>query len=315
MCIRNFIVVLFLLSNHCLSAPNGYFYSTHGWFNNTCEVTACVNTCGTGLYLAGCEGNSTGACESCNNRPEFSVYTDHGSLVSDCAWSCDAGYTRLADNCVSSSCLNSIPLHSSYSNSDCDHQCDAGYFGAQATNPVSCNTCSAGSYSSQGATICTLCPAGTYSSLSASQGLVNCGECTAGTYSGSAGATISTDCVKCQAGTYSATPGASSSSTCLECPEGSSSAVTGANRASLCLLCSAGKFTDTTGKTACGNCDAGTYAANTGTTKCAACAPNTFSSTMGAVACSACQYCTAAGLYKSSCGPVSPGSCVNCGSV
>jgi hypothetical protein len=308
------VVLGILLSNHCLGIPpgDGYFYSTHGWYNNTCEVSQCLNTCNIGQYLSGCSGNNTGACESCNNGPEFSSYTNKGALISDCDWVCSGGYILSGNSCIQDSlCNKEIPPYSSYSDSNypnCDHQCNAGYYGALATNPPSCNLCLAGTYSLRGATVCTLCPAGTFSTVVYSPSSANCEKCAAGTYSANAGANLASVCVQCAAGTYSL----QGAITCVECPAGTSSGVQGANSASLCASCSTGKYTATTGRIACVNCNAGTYAANVGTTKCAVCTPDTYSPLPGASACLACQYCTTNGLYKSQCGPVSAGGCVSC---
>ena len=317
---ENLLAVLcVMLSNYCLGVlvppGDGYFYSTHGWYNNSCEISPCLNNCGTGFYLSGCSGNTTGACVDCNNKPADSSYITKGTLISDCTWSCNSGYIRSVDSCIpNNACTKPKPQDSTYSNTNypnCDHQCNAGYYGALATNPISCSFCLAGTYSLQGATVCTLCPAGTFSTVVYSPSSVNCDNCAAGTYSANAGANLASACVQCAAGTYSL----QGATMCVECPTGTSSAIPGANSASVCSPCGTGKYTNTTGRIACENCNAGTYAGSGGTTKCSTCAPDTYSPLPGASACLTCEWCTTNGLYKSQCGPVSAGSCVSCANM
>ena len=113
--------------------------------------------------------------------------------------------------------------------------------------------CSAGTYSSAGATSCTQCPAGTYSSAGAS----SCTQCPAGKYS-SAG---SSSCSTCSAGYYS-TSGSSS-----------------------CSKCAAGKYSSA-GSSSCSTCPAGTYS-GAGSGSCTSC-PSGQTSAAGSTSSSAC---------------------------
>ena len=101
--------------------------------------------------------------------------------------------------------------------------CAAGEY---AATHCECETCSAGTYSAEGADECTQCYAGTYSGAAAS----SCTSCPAGTYS-AAGAG---SCTSCPAGTYSA----AGADLCTTCPAGTYSGV----GASSCTQCDAGSF-------------------------------------------------------------------------
>ena len=313
--------MLFFLNNFCQAVPpgEGYFYSNHGGFSNSCPIDTCESNCSIGFYRSGCFGNSSGTCVECNNvKPANSSYSTKGGLVSNCEWTCDTGFTNQSSTCVSNSkCGKSggIPANSVYSNTDfpdCEHQCNAGYFNAQASvNPTSCSVCAAGTYSAQGATVCSDCPTGTYSTMQASPNVRNCDSCLAGKYSVTAKASQSSVCASCQAGTYSTTIGASSASFCQGCPAGTASLSQGANNVAVCTACDAGKFTNTTGNTVCTNCAAGTFMNVTGATKCFNCDPNTYAATAGMSACSLCEYCSH-GNYRSGCGPISAGFCDAC---
>jgi hypothetical protein len=296
----------------CVAPGDGWFYSSHGWYNNTCKVAQCETNCNIGLYRLGCSGNTTGDCVVCTNGPPFSSYTHRGNLISDCSWSCNLGYSQVGQACIlNANCTNQIPGGSEYSNTNypnCDHQCRAGYFGSPLTNPTKCDPCQAGTYSLKGDEFCTTCAAGTYSAILASPSAVNCQKCLPGTYSASTGAILASTCLSCPGGTYSIASGAI---VCQDCPTGTSSAMTGANSAAVCSLCTAGKYTGVTGRIACTSCDAGTFAL-TGATKCLDCTPDTFADTTGMGACVPCAICNTPGIYRAGCGPVSAGSCTTC---
>lgn len=306
------VLVLLIPSSLCILPGDGWYYSSHGWYNNTCKVSLCETNCNLGFYRLGCLGNSTGDCVECTNGPPFSSYSTRGNLISDCAWSCNQGYTQSGQTCIANTaCTKVIPQYSTYSDvnyPNCAHQCNAGYFGAQVTNPISCSACPAGTYSLQGSTACTNCAAGTYSGVTASPSDVNCQKCPSGTYSANTGASLSSTCLNCQGGTYSLAAGAVA---CQACPEGTSSAILGANSAVVCSLCSPGKYTNTTGRIACVSCDAGTFSPS-GATKCSNCASDTYAAASGMGACLPCAICNSPGIYRSGCGPVSAGYCASC---
>lgn len=113
-------------------------------------------------------------------------------------------------------------------------QCGAGTYLSGNT----CTNCSAGYYSSAGASSCSPCEAGKYSAAGAS----TCSTCTAGYYCPGA-----SNRVACSAGYYSSA-GASS---CTACATGSYTSTTGN---STCTACQ-GSTTSGTGKTSCdANC-------------------------------------------------------------
>ena len=317
------VLWMLLLLTHCSSMAvppgDGLFYSDNGGFSNSCPIDTCKSDCTTGFYRSGCLGNSSGTCVQCDNaKPADSAYNTGGGLANNCGWTCNSGFTRQGSNCVSSSQCNKaggIPANSVYSNTvfpDCQHQCNAGYFNAQASvNPTSCSTCSVGTYSLQGATVCSDCPTGTYSTVQASPNSINCLDCVAGKFSITAKASQSSVCTSCTAGTYSTTSGASSASFCQGCPAGTASPSQGANSVAVCTACDVGKFTDTVGSTDCTNCAAGTFMNVTGATKCFNCDPHTYAATTGMSACSLCEYCSK-GNYRLGCGPISAGFCNAC---
>jgi hypothetical protein len=317
---------LLILLPHCsgqavpaVPPGNGWYYSDHGGFENRCPTDSCKLDCGTGFYRSGCLGNSSGTCVACDNaKPENSAYSTRGDLVSNCAWECKPQFLKQGNSCVSDSlCSNTIPGNSVYSKNNtpnCDHQCRAGFFGAQTDNPAGCSACPAGTYSLQGATVCSDCPAGTYSTMLASPTSMNCVACDAGKYSTAVKASDPSVCTSCTPGTYSATSGASLASQCQGCPAGTASASSGASSLAACTPCGAGKYTDTTGNTACANCAVGTFMNVTGATKCHSCSPNTFAATTGMTACALCEYCTQ-GNYRTGCGPVSAGFCNACSNM
>ena len=296
----------------CAAPGVGWYYSSHGWYNSSCKVSQCETDCNTGLYRSGCSGNSTGDCVACTNGPQFSTYSTKGNLISDCAWNCNAGYIRSDQTCVvNSACTKEIPTNSVYSDTNypnCNHQCNAGYFGTPVTNPVSCAACLTGTFSVQGETVCTACAAGTFSTVPTSPSINNCQNCDAGTYSASTGASLSSACIRCQAGTYS---GSTGSVVCEDCPTGTSSAIEGANSFAVCSACAAGKFTNTSASIACSTCGAGTFSPS-GATKCFNCAPDTYASSSGMGGCLPCAICNTPGIYRYGCGPVSTGACISC---
>ena len=133
-----------------------------------------------------------------------------------------------------------------------------------------CDTCSAGTYSSSGASACANCDGGKYS---ASDGASACSACSLGHYS-SGGAS---SCTSCGAGTYGITAGASA---CTNCNGGQYSAASGS---SSCSSCGTGQYA-TGGASSCVSCAAGTYASATGSSSCTTCASGT-SSSEGASVC------------------------------
>jgi hypothetical protein len=81
---------------------------------------------------------------------------------------------------------------------------------------------------------------------------------------------------------------------------------------SSCTQCAAGTAA-VAGSSSCTPCNEG-FSSVAGSATCTACLPNTFASSKNSASCSACQLCSS-GYYKSGCGPISPGSCAECGNT
>ena len=113
-----------------------------------------------------------------------------------------------------------------------------------------CQPCSSGTYSGQGASLCTNCSAGQYSPPNAS----GCSPCQAGYWSSQR----FSSCTSCPGGTYSAAVGASSSSACNACPAGTNSSASGASSQLNCTWCPAGTYSRD-GATSCVQCQPNTY--------------------------------------------------------
>ena len=317
LCFHLIVLLVVTTANVTVYPGEGKFYSDHGGFLNLCPVQSCdPSRCNMGFFLSRCGGNFSGICAPCNNsKPANSDYSTRGGLISDCEWSCVAGYTVYQGACAStSSCSKPKPTNSDYSSAapECDHKCNAGYFNSlTAINPTSCTSCQEGSFSNVGATICTNCQAGTFSTVSASPNIQNCQQCLAGRYSTTSGASISSVCRTCQAGTYSSKLGASTASDCQGCSPGTASSSEGATNIGTCVQCGTGRFTNTTAQTSCIECARGTYVSTSGATKCFNCDPNTYADRTGMSACSLCEYCSF-GNFRSGCGPISEGFCASC---
>ena len=187
-----------------------------------------------------------------------------------------------------------------------------------------CHPCSAGKFSSAGASSCTNCPAGrfqgalgrsTCSNCAAgraapSTGSASCTNCQAGTFSGAQATSCSqcpvgrfsgnqaSGCTNCQAGRFASNTG---SPTCAVCPEGRRQPSTGQ---SACIICAAGFFQGSTGQTSCSAAPAGRYS-HTGASSSTACPAGKYSSSTGATS-SECDGNCNAGTYCATAGRTSP---------
>ena len=194
-----------------------------------------------GFSLNNCNDNT---CTSCTNGPTNSYYTAYGSgPTSNCAWSCNSGYTLVSSMCVPpcnagsyyngiictacssgtfspggvviscSPCINSPGAYGSFSgpgttNTNCPWACNAGYY----RNGATCVACSSGTYSTAGATACSSCVnnPGAYATYTGpGTNATNCPvACKAAAYL--SGGT----CTPCAVGTYNA---GGSATTCQNC--------------------------------------------------------------------------------------------------
>jgi hypothetical protein len=237
-----------------------------------------------------------GSCRSCS-CPGFSVI---GNPSSSCI-ACPAGrFSSVATTSQSVAVCGfcSAGTYSTGGASSCT-SCPAG--SVSTTGSSSCTSCSAGTYSpgGPGASTCLSCPAGTYSGNGAS----SCIACSAGSFS-TGGAS---SCTACSAGTFST----SSSSSCTICNAGTYSGSSagsciacGANtfsfaRSSACGPCPAGAYGDTVSK-ACLNCPAGTYTASSGATSCTNCPANTYAYSAFPIGSSSCSPCPSDSIFISS---------------
>jgi hypothetical protein len=178
--------------------------------------------------------------------------------------------------------------------------CTAGKF-SDSVGASTCSYCAAGKFSAvAGASVadtCANCDLGKYSEAGADV----CAGCASGKYSDNAGASF---CTSCAAGTYSYSVGASAASTCSECAAGKFSAVAGARVADTCTSCDAGKFSAVAGASTCSECAAGKFSGNAASA-CASCTPGTAG--VKAVASLTCS--TTSGTCASDCTPIeSPGA-------
>ena len=68
----------------------GFYFDTHGSFNNSCHVTGC-QTCGTGQYRLGCGNSSMGTCTNCTGIAN-ATFNTHGWFNNSCNFTCNQGY-------------------------------------------------------------------------------------------------------------------------------------------------------------------------------------------------------------------------------
>jgi hypothetical protein len=159
----------------------------------------------------------------------------------------------------------------------CNGTCAAGYACAPGSATPTASVCPQGSFSLEGAAVCSLCPAGRYGASQALPAALCSGPCAAG-YVCAIGSTSDAAlecppgsfslegeavCSLCQAGRYGASqavPSAACTGACeagYACPAGSTNGTV--------ELCSAGKYS-TVGSGACTACPTGVYGAAPGLT-------------------------------------------------
>jgi hypothetical protein len=68
----------------------GYFFSDHGFLNNSCPISPC-GTCGVGQYRLGCAKASAGVCANCTGIPN-ATFSSHGWFNDSCNFTCREGF-------------------------------------------------------------------------------------------------------------------------------------------------------------------------------------------------------------------------------
>ena len=213
------------------------------------NTTYCME-CPAGTYNSVVD-NTASSCTLCP-AGTASKYT--GMATSAACASCAAGW--YADTAGSTNCTQCPAgrYSSSLGTTNCT-LCSGGTYSAVvgATSSATCQTCPAGTFSTNGSTSCTTCPAGTFSAA----GAASCTPCPAGTYAPSPGQAGS--CTACPLGSYATT------TTCTPCPAGTFTTMSGASSVQACYsACGAGNYS-AAGSTSCSMCPAGSYSSPAGT--------------------------------------------------
>eukprot|EP00948_MAST-09A_sp_MAST-9A-sp1_P002102 g2102.t1 len=184
-------------------------------------------------------------------------------------------------------------------------RCPAGRYG-DALNQTSvddCKRCGAGTYSLQGASICTGCPLGTNSSTGAAtctfvkcpKGFFRegykCTGCPTGKFGNTSGAIDITDCFDCPRNTYSSATGVNSPEGCNDCPPGRVSNLSGLSTAGDCTSCAKGKFRAPLSGTL-SVCPKGKYQDEVGQTECKLCPAGRYGVSLGSNSLNQCEPCS-----------------------
>lgn len=120
-----------------------------------------------------------------------------------------------------------------------------------------CSPCPSGFYSGVRASVCIPCAIGTYRQIDSASG--DCDPCAAGTYAPFEQASL---CLDCPRGFYSEAGGASA---CSPCPAGTAGGrIAGGGLADACVDCAAGEYSTADGSMACEQCLAGTASSTVG---------------------------------------------------
>jgi len=265
---------------------------------------------------SGAATTQAAACEACQGG----TYSNSlGATNSDTCLLCPAGTYSTAGSTVCTYCSsgtgNSSPGSSSCTNCRGGQYCPgppssgttySGGVGSSPPPPTSTfgsgsllagqkYTCSPGTYSRDGATICIACPPGTYQQY-ADQ--ASCTSCVAGKYNPVYGSFSPDACINAPAGNYATVapgtlpyaPYATAGPTMYTpCSPGYYQSESGKNG---CLSCGTGTFS-LGGQVSCTICLAGTYQNAERSINCIYCPPNQYSNA-GASSCSPClagQYC------------------------
>jgi hypothetical protein len=137
------------------------------------------------------------------------------AYTSSCS-ACPIGYSCTAGTKLLSDATACLPGY--YCPGGKKQACPAGTFVSSSsttqTTAAGCSSCSPGTYSTPGSSLCLPCPSGSYGPNS---GMGECLPCPAGTFSMATGQTDSSTCTACAANRFSL----SGASTCASCPSGS----------------------------------------------------------------------------------------------
>ena len=68
----------------------GYFFSDHGFLNNSCPISPC-GVCSIGQYRLGCANASSGVCTNCTGIPN-ATFNSHGWFNNSCNFTCNEGF-------------------------------------------------------------------------------------------------------------------------------------------------------------------------------------------------------------------------------
>jgi len=192
-----------------------------------------------------------------------------------------------------------------------------------AANSIdTCISCSAGTYSEEGASTCTSCPKGTYAfdnksdtsgglSKQVTVSATTCNVCPSGHFSSTIGSIVcqqcasgkssfanASSCTDCVPGKYSD----SGVSSCTDCELGHAVSLGGAQR---CVPCAVGKYASNTSSLTCQECNVGTSQSATGQSHCEECHAGTYSIVRGSASCLDCE-----GNYNSETGSTNCSLCV-----
>jgi len=170
--------------------------------------------------------------------------------------------------------------------------CEAGTF-QNSPGSSDCGSCTPGTYSLSGASICETCSAGLYSAI---ENATACVPCDVGSFQRSSSGTA---CQLCPQGTYYPSPGATA---CLSCPIGEYGNTTGATR---CVSCDQGYYQADTGQVSCRPCEIGSALGGIGCTPCPLGRYNDREAQPGCFPCSSGKYQDSAG--QSTCKPCKQG--------
>ncbi len=167
-------------------------------------------------------------CQAC---PEGSSTNSTGAKSQDECTVCDIGYHLVKGVC--------------------QPHCSAGWY----WNGSSCQICSEGTFSFNGATSCMSCNIGQYQP---NKGASNCLNCPTGTTTAAMASTSKTQCTVCESGYVL------KSGVCSPCPAG-----TYANSGDpICTPCPIGQYNDNLGSNRCSPCSTGRTTLSAGSTEC-----------------------------------------------
>jgi hypothetical protein len=92
----------------CDRSP-AYYFKT----GTTCQACKIPSDCASGNYVTTCTATADGVCTLCNNKPALNSYYTSNSPqydASSCDWSCNAGYKKEGNACVSCSPTGYTPF-------------------------------------------------------------------------------------------------------------------------------------------------------------------------------------------------------------